>query len=118
MTAKGATPHSRGNEMKWFTLLSALIIYSILISVPLYSQVSDDHNNLETAFNELCGQAENAETLSVEELTEMIAQCDSLEDKIIHSTHPKKKVLLFRLKKCRNFLNFIIQTKQLEPEKQ
>lgn len=101
--------------MKWFVFFSALFMCSILISSPLYCLAADDLNNIETTFNKLCGQTENAETLPVEEITSMIAQCDSLMDKIMQSTHPKKKVLLFRLKKCRNFLEFIIQTKQLKP---
>jgi len=105
--------------MKWFTYYClTVLICSTLVFPPMYSQASEDHINLETAFNELCSQTENAETFSVEEISTMITKCDSLKDKIIKSTHPKKKVLLFRLNKCRNFLDFIIQTKLLKSVKQ
>jgi len=104
--------------MKLFSLCLAIIMCLAFFSLPLQSQASDDHKKLETVFNELCSQTENAEALSVEEITTMIAECDSLKDKIIQSSHPKKKILLFRLKKCRNFLDFIIQTKQLKSSDQ
>jgi hypothetical protein len=117
MTAPAATLLSRGNKMKWLTPFLALVICSILLFSPS-SHASDDHNSLETAFNELCGQTEKVEALSAEEITKMIVQCDTLKEKITQSTHPGKKVLLFRLKKCRSFLEFIIQTKQLQPAKQ
>jgi hypothetical protein len=98
--------------MKRLTLVSAIILFSSGLFVPLYGQASDDYDQLEAAFNQLCGQLENAEALSVEELTTMIAECDELKQKITRNENPKKKVLLFRLKKCRDFIEFTIQTKQ------
>jgi hypothetical protein len=98
--------------MKRLTLVSASILFASGLLVPLYGQTSDDYDQLEAAFNQLCGQLENAETLSVEELTTMIAECDELKQKITRNENPKKKVLLFRLKKCRDFIEFTIQTKQ------
>ena len=84
----------------------------------MHCHASDENANLEATFNELCGRTDIAESLSVEELTTMVAECDTLEEKITNSSHPKKKILLFRLKKCRNFLDFMVQTKQLESSKQ
>ena len=78
----------------------------------------EDHAQLEKTFTELCNQAANAEAFTIEKLTEMVAEADTLKEKLENSSHPKKKNLLFRLKKCRNFLAFIIETKQLESEKQ
>ena len=105
--------------MNWpaLVILLLLALFSLLIS-PVFSIAGEDYSDLEKSFTELCSQTENAEALSVEELTKMVARCDLLKDRITRSTHPKKKVLLFRLKKCRNFLDFIIQTKQIESEKQ
>ena len=104
--------------MKWLSLLLALTICSTFTFPPVYSFASDDDAKLEATFNELCGRTENAEALTVEKLTTMVSECDTLEEKITQSSHPKKKILLFRLKKCRNFLHFMIQTKQLESSKQ
>ena len=102
--------------MKLFYLIFSLFIICLaLVFFPFYSQASDDFVSLEAAFNELCSQTENAQALPVEEITTMIAECDLLKEKITKSSHPKKKVLLFRLNKCRNFLDFILQTKLLNP---
>ena len=99
----------------FYQVFSLCLLCSVLVLSPYYSQASDDYNSLEAAFNELCSQTENAEALSVDVITSMIAECDLLKEKVTKSSHPKKKVLLFRLKKCRNFLDFILQTKQLNP---
>ena len=104
--------------MRSFTFLAILLLCFSPLLLPLTCHASDENANLEATFNELCGRTDQAEALTVEELTTMIAECDSLEKKITHSSHPKKKILLFRLKKCRNFLHFMIQTKQLESSKQ
>ncbi len=98
--------------MKRFAGFSALFICSLFLFSPLYSLAADELDNIETTFNELCGRTETAETLPVEEIASMIARCDSLMDTVRQSTHPKKKVLLFRLKKCRNFLEYILETKK------
>lgn len=98
-----------------YLVFSLVIICSTLVFFPFYSHASGDFDSLEATFNELCSQTENAEALSVDEITSMIARCGSLKEKITTSSHPKKKVLLFRLEKCRNFLEFILQTKELNP---
>ena len=95
------------------TFLALTISFAIIVS-PIISLAEEDNAQLEAAFTELCNQSANAEQFSIEKLTEMVAECDSLKEKIANSSHPKKKVLLFRLKKCRNFLAFIIETKQQE----
>jgi hypothetical protein len=98
--------------MKWAACFSVLTVCSLLVFTPLYGLAAGDRDSVETTFNELCGRTEHAETLSAEEITSMIARCDSLMETITKGTHPRKKVLLFRLKKCRNFLEYILETKK------
>ena len=43
-----------------------------------------------------------------------MAECDQLQKKIEASDDEQKKLLLFRLKKCRDFLVYIAELKQLE----
>jgi hypothetical protein len=67
---------------------------------------------LQEKFDALCINTQDAESLPLEKLQALVAECDKLKEAIEQSSDPKKKVLLFRLKKCRNFLAFIVETKQ------
>jgi len=60
----------------------------------------------------LCVHTQEAENFSLEKLQELLTECDQLLKKIEESNDAKKKLLLFRLKKCRNFLAYIIELKQ------
>lgn len=88
-----------------------LLVCFFLLNAPTISGASGEYSAIEASFNKLCSQSEKAASLSIEQLTQMIDECDSLSQKLQKSSHPKKKVLLFRVKKCRNFLDFIVQTK-------
>jgi hypothetical protein len=63
-------------------------------------------------FDEICSKVELAESLSLEELNALVERADELLPKIQSSDNPQKKVYIFRLKKCRNFLNYIIELKE------
>ena len=69
--------------------------------------------SLQEEFDALCIHTQAAESLSLVELRELVAECDKLREVIEQSNDPKKKVLLFRLKKCRDFLYFILATKEV-----
>ena len=64
----------------------------------------------------LCSTLMDAENLSAQELKAMIAEFDDLIKVIEKSEHPKKKLFLFRAKKCRNFYQFTLDTKELNME--
>ncbi len=68
-------------------------------------------------FGRLCGATETAESLSVDELKALIAECDTLREVIEKEAGKQKKVYLFRLEKCRNFFSYLVtlkETKQKE----
>ena len=68
--------------------------------------------SLQEEFDQLCVYTQDAESLSLEKLHELVAGCDQLQKKIEGSDDEKKKLLLFRLNKCRNFFVYIIELKE------
>jgi len=68
--------------------------------------------SLQEEFDALCVQTQDAESLSPEKLRELVTQCDQLQKKIEESNDTKKKLLLFRLQKCRDFIIYVMETKQ------
>ena len=68
--------------------------------------------SLQEEFDMLCVQTQEAESLSLRKLQELVTECDKLEKKIEGSNDEKKKIMLFRLIKCRNFFNYFIDLKQ------
>ena len=45
-------------------------------------------------------------------LQDLLKECDQLQKKIEASNDEKKKVMLFRLEKCRDFLTYVMEIKQ------
>jgi len=69
---------------------------------------------LQEEFDKLCIYTQDAESLSLEKLQELVVECDQFQKTLEESNHPKKKLLLFRIKKCRNFFAYVIELKQTE----
>lgn len=63
-------------------------------------------------FEEICSKVQMGDSLSREELRVLVERADKLVPLIKESTDPKKKVYIFRLKKCRSFFDFTLQMKQ------
>ena len=63
-------------------------------------------------FHDLCGQPDRATRLTKDELAARLARCDRLAGTIANGTHPGAKVYLFRLKKCRDFHQYLIDVDQ------
>ena len=91
--------------------LMQIIFCSLLL---LFTFTVVHAETLQEEFDRLCVHTQDAESLSVERLQELVAECDQLQKKIEESNEEKKKLLLFRLKKCRDFLAYIIELKQEE----
>lgn len=62
-------------------------------------------------FEEMCGKTERAESMSVDELSTIITECERVQKEAEESTDPQKKIYIFRIKKCLNFYKFMKQTK-------
>jgi hypothetical protein len=63
-------------------------------------------------FDSICAQAEFAESLPTAKLKELIAESDKLLGVIDASNDPRKKVHIFRLKKCRNLFVYITDLRE------
>jgi len=86
------------------TIVACLIV--LLTSSMVYG------GSLQEELDALCAQNQDAESLSLEKLRELVTECDHLQKKIEESNDAKKKVLLFRMKKCRDFLTYVMEIKQ------
>jgi uncharacterized membrane protein len=83
--------------------------------IVLFSSVAGAYaGSLQEDFDRLCVYTQEAESLSLEKLQELVTECDQLQKRIEESNDEKKKLLLFRLQKCRNFFAYIIELKQGE----
>lgn len=92
---------------KWFLLGVLLIVFSLVL-LPVPAQAA----SLQEEFDAICIHTQGADKLSLDKLQGLVSQCDELRQTIEKSNDPKKKVLLFRLKKCRDFLAFMVESKK------
>jgi hypothetical protein len=70
-------------------------------------------------FDKICAQAEIADSLSTEKLKELSVESDKLLEVIEAGNDPKKKLYIFRLRKCRNFFIYVMDlrgSKKQNPE--
>ena len=65
-------------------------------------------------FDRICGQAEEADSLPTPKLQELVVESDKLLGVIEAGDDPRKKVYVFRLKKCRNLFAYIISLREAE----
>ena len=65
------------------------------------------------SFDRICAITADSEKLTIDQLSDLITESEELLAWIKSSDIPKKKVYLIRLKKCRNFLAFMRDVKQV-----
>jgi len=65
-------------------------------------------------FKRLCGYTEEASSLSTDQIQELIQESDRLLKTLETLNDPEKKVYIFRLKKCRNFFEYILDLREVE----
>ena len=63
-------------------------------------------------FDAVCSKTDVAMTLLVEELKELIERCDKLKPRIEAEEESTRRVYLRRLQVCRNFLEYVLDSKQ------
>src|SRR3990172_3448379 len=81
-------------------LLLLLSMFYFSASVCAQSWIGD--------FDRICAQAEVADSLPTEKLKELAMESDKLLEVIEADNDPKKKLYIFRLKKCSNFFVYIM----------
>lgn len=63
-------------------------------------------------FDRLCGYTNQTEEMSVDKLKGLVEECDRLLGVIEKSDSSQKKVYIFRLRKCRNFFQYMAELKE------
>jgi|GEM_PF-1300077 len=89
-------------------LLGILILVSCLLWT---SATMAEGDGWKTDFERLCGYTDIATTLEPSKLTELIGECDLLLERLQKLSDPKKKMYIFRTKKCRDLFRFVLETK-------
>ena len=65
-------------------------------------------------FERLCSYTEEASSLSTDQIQELMQESDRLLKTLETVNEPEKKVYIFRLKKCRNFFEYILDLREAE----
>ena len=63
-------------------------------------------------FDKICSQAEDADSLPTAKLKELVMESDKLLEVIEAGNDPRKKVYIFRLRKCRNLFIYIMNLRE------
>ena len=91
-----------------------LIQTVVICLIVLFGAAIVQGGSLQEDFDKLCVHTQDAESLSLERLQELVTECDRLKERIEESNDPKKKLLLFRLNKCRNFLAYMLELRKAD----
>ena len=83
----------------------------VICLIVLFGAAVVQGGSLQEDFDKLCVHTQDAESLPLERLQELVTECDQLKKRIEESNDGKKKLLLFRLNKCRNFLAYMVELK-------
>jgi len=105
----GASTFSRGGHMAGYCFLRGLIPVIVLVGLVSTAFGAEAWKD---EFDRLCGVTDQATTFSEEELKTLIHDCDKLTEILKGMDIPKKKLYLFRIKKCRNLFSFVLDTKK------
>lgn len=65
-------------------------------------------------FDDTCQIFEDTEQLGKDELQRLIRRCDNLKLRIEKLEDPHRKVMLNRLKRCRDFYTYLLDIKESE----
>ncbi len=68
--------------------------------------------NWKDEFDSICSKVQISESLSTEELNQLIKRSEELIKRLEKLDLPVKKVYIFRLKKCKSFFEYVIQLRQ------
>ena len=93
MTVKGVTRRCRGirNEKKSKTGIYENITTGLNCMLILLSAVASHCQSLQEEFDSLCIHTQEAENLSVEELQELVTECDHLQKNLQKLMMKKRK---------------------------
>jgi len=94
---------------------NACIIFFLLLS---YFSTYAAAQSWTEDFDKICVQAEVADSLPTETLKELALESDRLLAVIEASNDPRKKVYIFRLKKCRDMFLYIVDLRETKDQRE
>lgn len=62
-------------------------------------------------FTDVCGRTQDAMSIPVPELRDLIRRCDTLRARIEDAAEPERKVYRRRLKQCRELYEFMVESR-------
>ena len=90
---------------------SICIISLLFVFIPCFAPYATAQSWTEE-FDRICAQAEVADSLPTAALRDLTIESDRLLAVIEGSNDPRKKVYIFRLKKCRNLFAYILDLRE------
>lgn len=90
--------------------ISLLVAIAICISNLSFA----DEVSWREEYNSICGKSHEAVLLSREDLMDRLERCNKLLNIIHASDNPRKKIYIFRLEKCSNFFQYLMDAKNDE----
>jgi len=95
-------------------LYSIITIAILVLSIALFLidslSFADEEDAWKKEFDELCGHTNEAMALPAERLNQLIDRCNKFISKIEAADNPRKKVYLFRVQKCKDLYQFVIDS--------
>lgn len=73
--------------------------------------VAQETGDWRVEFEAVCGTTDASMSFTVAELTDLIARCDKLAERIGAEEETVRRVYLRRLKMCRDLLAFVLESK-------
>ncbi len=90
-----------------FVAFTASVKPPFVSSGPAYAQ--DDWKK---EFDDVCAGTQDAMLFDPEKLKELVARCDALEPRIEKLDGSQRKVMLKRLRMCRDLYRYVLQSKE------
>ena len=104
------TEHQRRGSRRSF--LRRALLLTLLAAGVAGAQEAEDWR---AEFEAVCGTTDASMSFTVEELTDLIARCDKLAERIGAEEESVRRVYLRRLKMCRDLLVFVLESKNPAP---
>lgn len=95
---------------------SAWTLFFLVLCLSLLDSPLSHAASWKEDFERICSYADDVTELDPANLTALISESDQLLKAIEALGDPQKKVYIFRLKKCRNFFQYMLDLKASETD--
>lgn len=109
------------SSVKTYFKIRILFILIFLFTTSLYAVLTRasfaEEEPWKNEFNTLCGDTQKAVNLGQDDLKMLITRCEKLYSDLEASEAPQKKAFIYRIEKCKNFYQFLIELLETERNK-